>query len=105
MKLLFKRCRIWTALIGVFPYDVRKEFGKGRVKVHAPFDGCPYDGSLARMGMPEHITGLPRDIRQRIQKSCETMCGWLSASGIILWRGLFGACLLFTPVGGKWNSV
>ena len=22
-----------------FPYDVRKEFGKGRVKVHAEFDG------------------------------------------------------------------
>lgn len=24
-----------------FPYDVRKEFGKGRVKVHATFDGIP----------------------------------------------------------------
>ena len=27
-----------------FPYDVREEFGKGRVKVHATFDGEPYDG-------------------------------------------------------------
>ncbi|MCI8553065.1 MAG: DUF1905 domain-containing protein, partial [Lawsonibacter sp.] len=22
----------------IFPYDIRKEFGKGRVKVHATFD-------------------------------------------------------------------
>ena len=33
-----------------FPYDVRAAFGKGRVKVHAEFDGEPYDGSLVRMG-------------------------------------------------------
>ena len=32
-----------------FPYDVREEFGKGRVKVHATFDGEEYDGSLVRM--------------------------------------------------------
>ncbi len=25
----------------VFPYDIRKEFGRGRVKVHATFDGEP----------------------------------------------------------------
>lgn len=29
-----------------FPYDIRKEFGQGRVKVHATFDGEPYDGSV-----------------------------------------------------------
>ena len=23
----------------VFPYDIRKEFGKGRVRVHVSFDG------------------------------------------------------------------
>ena len=23
----------------VFPYDIRKEFGRGRVKVHVTFDG------------------------------------------------------------------
>ena len=27
-----------------FPYDIREEFGKGRVKVQASFDGVPYDG-------------------------------------------------------------
>ena len=46
-----------------FPYDVRAEFGKGRVKVHATFDGQPYDGSLVRMGTPGHILGVRRDIR------------------------------------------
>lgn len=35
----------------VFPWDIRKEFGKGRVKVHATFDGEPYDGSIVNMGI------------------------------------------------------
>lgn len=51
-----------------FPYDVRVEFGRGRVKVHAEFDGVPYDGSLVRMKTPGHIIGLRKDIRQRIGK-------------------------------------
>lgn len=51
-----------------FPYDVREEFGKGRVSVHAEFDGVPYDGSLVRMQTPGHIIGLKKDIRQRIGK-------------------------------------
>ena len=34
-----------------FPHNVREEFGKGRVKVHATFDGVPYDGSITNMGM------------------------------------------------------
>lgn len=51
-----------------FPYDVRTEFGKGRVKVHAEFDGAPYDGSLVRMKTPGHIIGLRKDIRQKIGK-------------------------------------
>lgn len=51
-----------------FPYDARIEFGKGRVKVHATFDGYPYDGSLVRMKTPGHIIGVRKDIRQSIQK-------------------------------------
>ena len=51
-----------------FPYDVRKEFGKGRVKVHATFDGEPYEGSLVRMGTPCHIIGIRKDIRAKINK-------------------------------------
>ena len=50
------------------PFDVREEFGKGRVRVHVTFDGVPYDGSLVRMGTPGHILGLRKDIRQKIGK-------------------------------------
>lgn len=51
-----------------FPYDVREEFGKGRVKVNAAFDGAPYQGSLVRMGTPGHIIGVRKDIREAIGK-------------------------------------
>lgn len=51
-----------------FPFDVREEFGRGRVKVHATFDGEPYDGSLVRMKTPGHIIGVCKDIRERIGK-------------------------------------
>lgn len=51
-----------------FPFDVKKEFGKGRVKVHATFDGAEYDGSLVRMKTPGHIIGLRKDIRAAIGK-------------------------------------
>ncbi len=51
-----------------FPYDVRKEFGKGRVKVTATFDGVEYNGSLVKMGTPCHIIGIRKDIRKKIGK-------------------------------------
>ena len=50
------------------PLDVKAEFGKGRVPVHATFDGEPYDGSLVKMGTASHILGIRRDIRERIKK-------------------------------------
>lgn len=52
----------------VFPFDVKKEFGKGRVKVSATFDGYPYEGSLVRMGTPCHIIGIRKEIRAKIRK-------------------------------------
>ena len=51
-----------------FPFDVRNEFGKGRVKVHATFDGESYDGSLIRMKTPGHILGIQKAIRAKISK-------------------------------------
>ena len=51
------------------PFDVKAEFGKGRVKVHAAFDGVDYDGSIVRMGTPGHILGVRKDIRTRIGKA------------------------------------
>ena len=58
----------------IFPYDIREEFGRGRVKVHAYFDGEPYDGSIVNMGVRHedgsicYIIGLRKDIRARIAK-------------------------------------
>jgi len=57
-----------------FPYDIKKEFGKGRVKVHAEFDGEPYDGSIVNMGIKHedgtvcYIIGVLKDIRKKINK-------------------------------------
>lgn len=57
-----------------FPYDVKAEFGKGRVKVRATFDGEIYDGSIVNMGLKNidgsvcYIIGLRKDIRAKIGK-------------------------------------
>ncbi len=50
------------------PFDVKAEFGRGRVPVHATFDGEPYDGSLMKMQTPCHIIGIRKDIRAKIGK-------------------------------------
>jgi hypothetical protein len=50
------------------PFDVKAEFGKGRVKVHATFDNEPYDGSVVKMGTPCHIIGIRKEIRAKIGK-------------------------------------
>ena len=51
-----------------FPFDVRQEFGKRRVKVHATFDGINYDGSLVKMGTERHIIGVLKSIRKELGK-------------------------------------
>lgn len=50
------------------PFDVKEEFGKGRVPVHVTFDGEPYDGQAVRMKTPCHIVGIRKDIRAKIGK-------------------------------------
>jgi hypothetical protein len=56
------------------PFDLKAEFGRGRMKVHATFDGEPYDGSVVNMGLTRddgsicYIIGIRRDIRARIGK-------------------------------------
>lgn len=58
-----------------FPYDIREEFGKGRVKVHASFDGVPYEGSIVNMGIKNgdgsvcYIIGIRKDIRKKLENS------------------------------------
>ncbi|MEM9821925.1 MAG: YdeI/OmpD-associated family protein [Bacteroidota bacterium] len=53
----------------VIPFDVEQSFGKKRVKIKATFDGVPYQGSLVRMGSPEHILIIRKDIRAKIGKA------------------------------------
>lgn len=58
----------------IFPYNIHEEFGKGRVKVHAEFDGIPYEGSIVNMGVKNkdqicYILGVRKDIRQQLGKT------------------------------------
>ena len=59
----------------VFPRDIRKLFGKGRVKVHATFDGIPYDGSIVNMGLKDpqgnirYPIGVLKSIRRQLGKA------------------------------------
>lgn len=52
----------------IFPYSVQEEFGKGRVKVEATFDGITYQGSLVKIKTPYSIIGIRKEIRQQIGK-------------------------------------
>ena len=58
----------------VFPWDLRKEFGKGRVKVRASFDGIPYEGSIVNMGLKSetgeicYVLGVLKSIRKQLGK-------------------------------------
>ena len=58
----------------VVPMDIRQEFGKGRLKVNATFDGVPYSGSIVNMGVKDekgnicYIIGVTKAIRNRIGK-------------------------------------
>ena len=57
------------------PLDIRATFGKGRIYVHATFDGEPYDGSIVNMGVKNtdgsicYILGIRKDIRMKIGKT------------------------------------
>jgi len=56
------------------PFDIKKEFGKGRLPVYATFDGEAYTGSIVNMGVKNadgsvcHIIGIRKDIRAKIGK-------------------------------------
>ncbi|MCI8514602.1 MAG: DUF1905 domain-containing protein [Lachnospiraceae bacterium] len=57
-----------------FPYDIREEFGKGRVKAEVTFDGESYCGSIVNMGVKNadgsicYIIGIRKEIRDKIGK-------------------------------------
>ena len=57
-----------------FHWNIREVFGKGRVKVHAEFDGVPYDGSIVNMGLKDargnicYVIGVTKAIREQLGK-------------------------------------
>lgn len=59
----------------IVPIDIKKAYGKGRLKVEATFDGVPYCGSVVNMGVKDcngnicYIIGITKAIRQQIGKS------------------------------------
>ena len=58
----------------VFPWDIRKTFGKGRLKVSARFDGVSYSGSIVNMGVKNpdgsvcFVIGVLKTIRSKLDK-------------------------------------
>ncbi len=56
------------------PFNIKEKFGKGRLKVHATFDGEPYFGSIVNMGFKNedgsvcYILGVLKAIRNKIGK-------------------------------------
>ena len=57
-----------------FPYDIKKEFGKGRIKAQITFDSELYLGSIVNMGVKNedgsvcYIIGIRKDISSKIGK-------------------------------------
>ncbi len=57
------------------PIDIKKDYGKGRLKVQATFDGNPYSGSVVNMGVKNadgsvcYIIGITQAIRKKIDKT------------------------------------
>lgn len=57
------------------PFDIRTEFGKGRVKVSATFNDIPYSGSIVNMGVKNpdgsicYIIGVRKDIQKEMNRS------------------------------------
>ena len=74
------RSKIYASDVGkggayvVFPYDIKEEFGKGRVKVEVLFEDIPYIGSIVNMGLTDengevcYIIGIRKDIRLALNK-------------------------------------
>jgi len=59
----------------VVPFDIRAQYGVGRLKVEALFDGEPYNGSVVNMGVRDaegnicYIIGLTKAVRKKIGKT------------------------------------
>ena len=58
----------------IFPYNIREEFGKSRVKVDVLFDDISYRGSIVNMGLKDkdgnicYVIGILKSIREALGK-------------------------------------
>lgn len=58
-----------------FPYDAKKEFGRGLVKVHATYDGVPVDcyirnrGFRNKDGSIRYMMVIRKEMREKIGKT------------------------------------
>ena len=58
----------------IVPVDIRRESGRGRLKVNALLDGVLYQGSVVNMGIKDergeiaYVLGVPKAIRRQIGK-------------------------------------
>ena len=68
------KAKIMNGAYIIVPFDIKSEFGKGRLSVHATFDNVPYNGSVVNMGVKNpdgsicYIIGIRKDIRAKIGK-------------------------------------
>lgn len=59
----------------IFPWNIKEEFGKARIKVNAEFDGIKYSGSIVNMGLKDkdgnvlYIIGVLKSIRNKLSKN------------------------------------
>lgn len=53
----------------IVPYNIKELYGRGRLLVHATFDGTFYDGQVVKMGTPYYLIGIPKAIRKKIGKT------------------------------------
>ena len=53
----------------IIPFDVENEYRKKRVKIIAKIETAIYQGSLVRMGLPDHMLLIRKDIRAEIGKT------------------------------------
>ena len=57
------------------PFNLKKQTGKGRLRVHATFDDVPYDGTIVNMGEKNpdgsicYLLGMPQAIRKLTGKT------------------------------------
>jgi Domain of unknown function (DUF1905)/Bacteriocin-protection, YdeI or OmpD-Associated len=51
-----------------FPYDAKKEFGKGRVPIRCTIDGEAYRGTMVKYGAPYYMILVLKSIREKMKK-------------------------------------